>query len=195
MKICQCFKTEHTYITGNDKEKYKVMMDHASKLITPSELSVLKLGLSLHIYSPKVQMFQQIAGERNLPNCPAIADIGGTFTCDADKIKSLIDNVSTNIISIIKILIVLLQYKEGENKVDVYNVDTHYPGSENRTKVAILYAELGTKEFSQFHSVLKQEAEEGKIDYIVRHYIQVVSSTLSHSFVNMSSFRMQVTKN
>ncbi|KAJ3654931.1 hypothetical protein Zmor_014082 [Zophobas morio] len=144
---------------GNDKEKYKVMMDHASKLITPSELSVLKLGLSLHIYSPKVQMFQQIAGERNLPNCPAIADIGGTFTCDADKIKSLIDN-----------------YKEGENKVDVYNVDTHYPGSENRTKVAILYAELGTKEFSQFHSVLKQEAEEGKIDYIVRHYIQNASN-------------------
>lgn len=71
-------------------------MEHASKLITPSELSVLKLGLSLHIYSPKVQMFWQIASERQLPHkCDVVADIGGTLTCNIDSISRLIENVST----------------------------------------------------------------------------------------------------
>lgn len=69
------------------------MMDHASKLINPSELSVLKLGLSLHIYSPKVQMFKQIATERELPDCPAVVDIGGTVTCDFSQVQNLIKNV------------------------------------------------------------------------------------------------------
>jgi UDP-glucose:glycoprotein glucosyltransferase len=143
----------------NDRERYNVMMDHASKLITPSELSVLKLGLSLHIYSPKVQMFRQIATEKSLPDCPVIVDVGGTFTCDSSNIKNLIEN-----------------YKEIDaNLIDVFNVDTHYPGSENRTKVAVLYGELGTKEFATFHNILKQEAENGNIDYILRHYVQVRS--------------------
>lgn len=66
-----------------------------------------------------------------------------------------------------------MQYKE-EKKVDIFNVDTHYPGSENRSKVAVLYAELGTKDFADFHNVLKQEAEEGNIDYVLRHYVQVL---------------------
>ncbi|XP_015835986.1 UDP-glucose:glycoprotein glucosyltransferase isoform X2 [Tribolium castaneum] len=138
----------------NDRVKYNIMMDHASKLVTTSELSVLKLGLSLHIYSPKVQMFRQIATERELPSCAAAVDIGGIITCDSSKVQSLIAN-----------------YNE-QKKVDIFNVDTHYPGSENRSKVAILYAELGTKEFADFHNVLKQEAEEGNIDYVVRHYVQ-----------------------
>ncbi|XP_068902537.1 UDP-glucose:glycoprotein glucosyltransferase isoform X2 [Tenebrio molitor] len=144
----------------NDRERYNVMMDHASKLITPSELSVLKLGLSLHIYSPKVQMFRQIATEKSLPDCPVIVDVGGTFTCDSSNIKNLIEN-----------------YKEIDaNLIDVFNVDTHYPGSENRTKVAVLYGELGTKEFATFHNILKQEAENGNIDYILRHYVQKPSN-------------------
>lgn len=71
-------------------------MDHAAKLVTPAELSVLKLGLSLHIYSPKLQMFKQIAIERGLPDCPAVADIGGQLTCDEGKIAKLIENVFIN---------------------------------------------------------------------------------------------------
>lgn len=57
--------------------------------------------------------------------------------------------------------------------MELYHVDTHYPGSENRTLAVVLYGELGTSEFSLFHHILKQYAQEGAIDYVVRHYVKV----------------------
>lgn len=70
------------------------MIEQASKLISPSQLSLLKLGLSLHVYSPKVQMFQQIAVERNLPACGAtVVDVNGHLTCDKSQLIQLINNV------------------------------------------------------------------------------------------------------
>ncbi|KAJ8942874.1 hypothetical protein NQ314_009938 [Rhamnusium bicolor] len=82
------------FLLENDKERYNKIIDHASKLITPSQLSILRLGLSLHIYSPKVQMFEQIAQERNLPSCPTVADVGGKLTCDVEEAKQIINDVS-----------------------------------------------------------------------------------------------------
>lgn len=83
-----CFLT-----VDNDKKRYETILQHASKLITPSQLSVLKLGLSLHIYSPKVEMFGQIAAERDLPGCPIVADVGGKLTCDMTEMKEYITKV------------------------------------------------------------------------------------------------------
>lgn len=54
---------------------------------------MLKLGLSLHIYSPKVEMFAQIAAERHLPACPIVADVGGSLTCDIAEMNKLIKQV------------------------------------------------------------------------------------------------------
>lgn len=61
-------------------------------------------------------------------------------------------------------------------KLDLYNVDTHYPGSENRSLVVVLYGELGTTEFCNFHNILKKEAQENVIDYIIRHFVKVCSN-------------------
>ncbi|XP_017781204.1 PREDICTED: UDP-glucose:glycoprotein glucosyltransferase [Nicrophorus vespilloides] len=138
----------------NDKEKYDKIMEHASKLVTAQQLSVLKLGLSLHIYSPKVEMFAQMARERNLLDCPAVADVNGELICDANKLKSAIAKV------------------HSEKTIQLFQVDTHYPGSENRSVAVVLYAELGTKDFANFHQVLKQEAQAGNIDYVVRHLVK-----------------------
>lgn len=68
-------------------------MKQASQLITPSQLSVLKLGVSLHIYSPKIEMFGQMARERDLPSCPVVVDVGGKLSCDLKETKQLIDTV------------------------------------------------------------------------------------------------------
>lgn len=65
--------------------------------------------------------------------------------------------------------------KDGGGHVELYEVDTHFPGSENRSLAVVLYGELGTSEFSLFHQILKQHAQEGAIDYIVRHYVKVSS--------------------
>ncbi|KAL3281194.1 hypothetical protein HHI36_004410 [Cryptolaemus montrouzieri] len=141
---------------GTEKEKYETVVKLAGKLIAPSELELLKLGLSLHIYSPKIQMFNQIASERNLGECGTVADLNGNLICSFDELKNYFNKVQ-------------LPKKE---KVEIFNVDTHFPGSQNRSDVVILYGELGTKEFSKFHELLSKKAEEGMIDYIVRHYLK-----------------------
>ncbi|CAH1183606.1 unnamed protein product [Phaedon cochleariae] len=140
---------------GNDRQRYNAAIEVASKLVTMSQLSLLKLGISLHINSPKVQMFGQIAKERRLPSCPAVADVGGELTCDLRELE-----------------ILLKKDIDTFSRVDLYKVDTHYPASENRSLTVVLYGLLGTKTFSQFHMVLKEAAVAGRIDYVVRHYVQ-----------------------
>lgn len=58
-------------------------------------------------------------------------------------------------------------------KPEVFNIDHHYPESENRSVVAILYGEIGAPDFLHFHNTLKQYAVDGKIDYVLRHHVQV----------------------
>ncbi|KAL1514204.1 hypothetical protein ABEB36_003497 [Hypothenemus hampei] len=139
----------------SDREKYEIILEHAGKFLTTSQLSVLKLSLSLHIYSPKVQMFQQIGTERNLPSCQCAADIGGQLSCDLNEIKRLIETPV-----------------DISQRPQIFNLDKHYPGTANRSLVVILYGELGTQCFSHFHTLLKEKAVAGYIDYVVRHFTQ-----------------------
>jgi hypothetical protein len=37
-----------------------------------------------------------------------------------------------------------------------------------------LYGELGTAEFAAFHQILKQSAQDGYIDYVLRHFVKVI---------------------
>lgn len=75
-----------------------MVLKHAEQLLTPAQLSVLKLALSLHIYSPKVQMFGQIAQERKLPLCSAVADVAGQLTCDLVQLKEIIKKVCEKLV-------------------------------------------------------------------------------------------------
>lgn len=139
----------------NDKNKYNLLLKHAEALLAPMQLSVLKLSLSLHIYSPKVQMFGQIANEKHLPDCACIADVGGKMTCDINQLSKFIDNPT-----------------DVQQPPELFRVDNHFPGSANRSLAVVLYGELGTECFSQFHRLLKKEAIDNKIDYVLRHYVQ-----------------------
>ncbi|CAH1102652.1 unnamed protein product [Psylliodes chrysocephalus] len=141
--------------SGNERQQYNTVLEHASKLLTPSQVSVLKLGLSLHVYSPKVQMYEQIAHELKLPDCQSIADIGGNVVCNIEDIKAIIDGPT-----------------ENHKKIDIYRIDNHFPGSANRSLVAVLYGQVGTESFSKFHKILKEAALDGKIDYVIRHYVK-----------------------
>lgn len=57
---------------------------------------------------------------------------------------------------------------------ETYHIDHHYPSSKNRSNIAILYGELGTAEFASYHTVLKKYAQEGSIDYVLRHFVKVI---------------------
>lgn len=60
-----------------------------------------------------------------------------------------------------------------DKKIESFQVDHHYPGSINNTVSAVLYGELGTREFGTLHDALSKHAENGKIDYVVRWYLKV----------------------
>ncbi|KAK7864404.1 hypothetical protein R5R35_000446 [Gryllus longicercus] len=144
---------------STEKASYDKVLEVAGELIPPSQLSVLKLALSLHTYSPKVEMFAQMASERGLPSlgCPAAADVGGKLTCDAQNLQKIINDVKS---------------LQGPQLVESFGIDHHYPGSQNDSLVVVLYGELGTPEFTAFHHVLKPKASLGELDYVVRHYVK-----------------------
>lgn len=56
----------------------------------------------------------------------------------------------------------------------LYKNDHKYPGvNGSELPVAILYAEIGTKKFNTFHKVLSEKAGEGKLIYVLRHFVAV----------------------
>ncbi len=58
--------------------------------------------------------------------------------------------------------------------------DHHYPGSKEYPVKVVLYGQLGTQSFNQFHKILREKAEKGEINYILRHYIKVRTSLDCH---------------
>jgi len=56
------------------------------------------------------------------------------------------------------------------------SADHVYPASRGRDVVVILYAQLGTRLFNDWHSMLVKQADAGHITYILRHYITTVKS-------------------
>lgn len=78
---------------ASDKERYNQIIEEAAKLISPSKVALLKFGLALHIYSPKIEMFGQIADQLDLPDCLVTVDVGGKFICDISDVRSTIENV------------------------------------------------------------------------------------------------------
>ncbi|KTF77576.1 hypothetical protein cypCar_00027878 [Cyprinus carpio] len=54
----------------------------------------------------------------------------------------------------------------------LYKSDHQYPGVNGTDlPVAVLYAEIGTKEFNTFHKVLSERAQDGKLIYVLRHFV------------------------
>lgn len=67
----------------------------------------------------------------------------------------------------------------------MYKNDHKYSGV-NRTDlpVVILYAEIGTKKFNAFHKVLSEKAEEGKLIYVLRHFVAVSSFLVTEIIIS-----------
>nr|XP_012149315.1 PREDICTED: UDP-glucose:glycoprotein glucosyltransferase isoform X2 [Megachile rotundata] len=137
------------------RESYDIIIEFAEKYLSPSEIALLKLGLSLRIYSARVEMFNQMAENKNVSvfNCYNVVNIGGVLTCSLEELENLID-------------------KETWPKPDTYSIDHRYHTSQQSEKVIILYGQVGTPQFSSFHNALKHLAETKGISYILRHYLK-----------------------
>ncbi|KAL0281658.1 UNVERIFIED_CONTAM: hypothetical protein PYX00_002578 [Menopon gallinae] len=142
---------------NSDVKQYNKVLEVAGNYLSVLQVKALKLALSLHIFSPKIEMYGQMASQRGLPQsrCPAAVDYDGKLYCHEEDFKS--------------------QFRKTEalpKRIETYRIDHHYPASENKSKIAVLYGELGTVEFSRMHHVLREYAKQGELDYVLRHYVK-----------------------
>ena len=61
----------------------------------------------------------------------------------------------------------------------LYKTDHRYPGRNvSDVPVVVLYAEIGTRKFSAFHTLLSERAEAGTLVYVLRHFVEVSGRVL-----------------
>uniref|UniRef100_A0A915CVM7 UGGT thioredoxin-like domain-containing protein n=1 Tax=Ditylenchus dipsaci TaxID=166011 RepID=A0A915CVM7_9BILA len=144
---------------ASHEEEYNYSIKQAATYLSNARLDLLKFALSLRLYSPKLQVFQQIAEE--FPNtqskCLAFVDLNGEVTCQLGEIDDLLKSAGSR------------------DRSDTHQIDHFYGSSsklENQLPLAVLYADLGSKEFSLFHNKLKGLADVGSLNYIFRHFQQ-----------------------
>uniref|UniRef100_A0A8C1FNU3 UDP-glucose ceramide glucosyltransferase-like 1 n=1 Tax=Cyprinus carpio carpio TaxID=630221 RepID=A0A8C1FNU3_CYPCA len=134
---------------------YNLIIKKAGQFLTDLQVNLLKLSLSLRAYSPAVHAFQQIASDEPPPDgCTAFVVVHGQNACSTKDMKKLLKTAA------------------GRPRPYLYKSDHQYPGVNGTDlPVAVLYAEIGTKEFNTFHKVLSERAQEGKLIYVLRHFV------------------------
>ncbi|XP_040913122.1 UDP-glucose:glycoprotein glucosyltransferase 2 isoform X2 [Toxotes jaculatrix] len=134
---------------------YNLIIKKAGQFLTDLQINLLKFALALRSYSPAVHASQQIASDEPPPEaCPAFVSVHGQHSCSTKDIKKL------------------LKAAAGRPKPYLYKNDHTYPGvNKTNVPVVILYAEIGTKKFTSFHKVLSEKAQEGKLIYVLRHFV------------------------
>ncbi|KOB72007.1 Pantothenate kinase 4 [Operophtera brumata] len=139
-----------------DKEVYDSCIGVASTLLAPAQLRMAKLSLSMHTMSPAVRMFDQVATQNNAKDvqCDTFVAIGSRQVCDDDALRDVLKNYN--------------EIKVDEHLLATYLLDHSYPSSDNKSLAAILYGELGTKDFANKHKILAGYADKGAINYVVR---------------------------
>lgn len=150
---------EMTVYKNGDSSYYNLILKKAGQFLSDLQISLLKFAVSIRAYSPTVQMFQQIAADEPPPEgCSAFVIIHGEHTCEPSEVKKLLRGASER------------------PRPYIYKADHKYPSLRPDAPVAVLYAEVGTKDFAKFHKDLSEKAQNEEITYILRHYVQKPSS-------------------
>lgn len=142
-----------------DSKQYLTSLEIVKNLVNPTQLPLLKLSIALHSLTPRIQAHFQIAGEILLNgdcNQRSFVTVGNELACSLDEVKSKVK-----------------ERKLIETEVETYNFDHIYPGSENNTLTVVLYGDIASKQFRQYHDFLSKAAVELDVKYICRHYLKV----------------------
>lgn len=149
------------YHIETEEKRYRKALDVAETLLGVGQTNLLKLALSLHSFSPKVQAHLHIAKEvlkQGDCDTPAFVNIGGKVVCNEDELQSVLNAID-----------------KDTQKIETYSLDHVYPGSENKSLTAVLYAQIGTRQFTSLHDILKAETEKGIVKYVLRHFVKKTS--------------------
>ncbi|XP_016059304.1 PREDICTED: UDP-glucose:glycoprotein glucosyltransferase 2-like isoform X2 [Miniopterus natalensis] len=145
--------------TESDYSYYNLILKKAGQFLDNLHINLLKFALSIRAYSPAVQMFQQVAADEPPPDgCDAFVVIHKKHTCKVNEIKKLLKKATSR------------------PRPYLFARDHKFPTNKENLPVIILYAEMGTRSFGKFHTVLSEKAQNGEILYVLRHYIQKSTS-------------------
>ncbi|ELU12397.1 hypothetical protein CAPTEDRAFT_227323 [Capitella teleta] len=153
------FQTGEAMKKSNDEHQYLASLKIASHLISPLQLNLLKFSLALRANSPTVEMFNELSKDKSPPaECEVFVEVNSIISCEIDALGAFIKAAA------------------GQPKPMLIKSDHHYPGTQGRPVMVILYAQLATPAFHQWHEILRKRAEDGEINYIFRHYIKESAS-------------------
>ncbi|XP_031216884.1 UDP-glucose:glycoprotein glucosyltransferase 2 [Mastomys coucha] len=145
--------------TESDYSYYNLILKKAGQFLDNILINLLKFAFSIRAYSPTVQMFQQVAAAEPPPDgCAAFVVIHAKHTCKINEIKKLLNTAASR------------------PRPYLFERDHKFPTNSENLPVIILYAEIGTRAFAEFHRVLSKKSKNGKILYVLRHYIKKPSS-------------------
>ncbi|KAF4025781.1 hypothetical protein G4228_017857 [Cervus hanglu yarkandensis] len=145
--------------TESDYSYNNLILKKAGQFLDNLHINLLKFAFSIRAYSPTIQMFQQIAADEPPPDgCAAFVVIHKKHTCKINEIKKLLKKATSR------------------PRPYLFKGDHKFPTDKENLPVIILYAEVGTRAFRKFHTVLSEKAQNGEILYVLRHYIQKPSS-------------------
>ncbi|XP_028655382.2 UDP-glucose:glycoprotein glucosyltransferase 2 [Erpetoichthys calabaricus] len=147
---------EITIYKKDDSEQayYNLILKKAGQFITDLQINLLKFALSLRVFSPTVQKFQQMAADEPPPeSCSAFISVHGKLTCSPNEIKKLLKKAASR------------------PRPYLFQSDHRFPAfNQDNLPVVILYAEVGTSSFNAFHKILSEKSGKGEILYVLRHY-------------------------
>lgn len=76
----------------NDQIKYQTALSKAESLLSNSKLKVLKFSLSMHVYSPRIEMYAQMAADRGV-QCSTSVEIDGELVCSVEALKKALKQI------------------------------------------------------------------------------------------------------
>jgi len=83
-------------VIDNDQMKYKIALSKAELLLSNSKLRLLKFSLSMHTYSPRIEMYAQMAADRGI-QCSTTVEIDGELVCSIEELKKKLQQISVSI--------------------------------------------------------------------------------------------------
>nr|XP_002120850.2 UDP-glucose:glycoprotein glucosyltransferase 1 isoform X2 [Ciona intestinalis] len=119
-------------------------------------MQLLKFALSLRTYSPRVEMFHQLAVINGLTGCDIFFDVHGQKTCEYSEVHQLLKSAKM----------------QDLQPSTVFKQDHVFPESKSSDSTIILYANIASTEFKQAHDLLKRLAKAGEAKYVLRHFIR-----------------------
>ncbi|KAJ4784375.1 UDP-glucose:glycoprotein glucosyltransferase 1 [Rhynchospora pubera] len=161
------------------------IVSDSKSLLSESLGSIFELSLTLRSASPRLVLYKQLA-EDSLSSVTsegvAVEQSGEESTGQGELVQKpasiprgtccWVDTGSELLFNTADVLLWLEKKSNGgENSVDLpelFDFDHIYPNSRTGAPVSVLYGAVGTECFKEFHTILSEASDKGKIKYALR---------------------------